>query len=66
MISFIGATANSKLRVTIVGKTTNVKLKTLSIAPAQTVIPHRHPTINSITEINPCRFASNSTSFSVS
>ena len=44
-IHFIGETDNNKLKVIILGKTTNAKPTTDSTAPAQTVTPLCSPLI---------------------
>ena len=59
-IHFIGATANNKLKVIIVGTTTNTKVNTYFTAPNPTATPPTQPTTKSMILINPKRLNSDS------
>lgn len=58
IIYFIGETAKSRDKVTIVGITINVNDQTAFTAPYPTVKPPRQPTINRTIEIIPKRLNS--------
>lgn len=57
-IHFIGATANNKLKVVMVGITTIINANVLVIAPKPTAVPPRHPTMVKMTQIAPKRLNS--------
>lgn len=56
----MGATANKRLNVAIVGRITAVSATVLLMAPIPTAIPPMHPTTVMMTQISPNRLNSTS------